>query len=288
MARNGIPDPRDYLLGRGELFFADSLDADGRPKNFRSLGHAEAFTVTVEAETLEHFSKRLASGVKDREVVLQQSVSFATQLTEIDVDNLALFMSGSAVDTVDAGGTLSPGAGDDNVIVEAAVGLGKWYDLFDNDAPSTYPPVAADAAERIYRVSNVVVKDTTATTTYVEGTDYDVDAEMGRIFIREGGSISAGDALLVSATWAALTISEVRALDASRIEGVLKFVSRNANQTGNGSEVEYTFHAVTLTADGDFALIGDEFATLNLNGACETNEIASPNSPTLTIRRLSA
>lgn len=286
MARKGIPDPRDYLLGRGELFFADSLDADGRPKSFRTLGHAEAFTVTVEAETLEHFSKLSGLSVKDREVVLQQSMNLACQLTEIDVDNLALFLSGETSDTVEAGSSILTAANDDNVIVDAD-GLGKWYDLFDVQAPSAYPPLPADSAERTYRVSAVTVNDTTKATQYVEGTDYDVDYELGRIFIRADGAITDSQPLCVDFTYAALTISEVRALTKTRVEGVLKFISRNANQTGNGSQVEYTFHRVTLSADGDFALIGEEYATLNLSGAAETNETVSPNSPTLTIRRLS-
>lgn len=286
MARKGIPDPRDYLLGRGELYFADSLDTDGRPKSFRTLGHAEAFTVTVEAETLEHFSKLQGLSVKDREVVLQQSINFATQLSEIDVDNLSLFLSGSATDITQTGASVVAVASDDNLIVDAD-GLGKWYDLFDVQAPSTYPPLPVDAASRTYRISAVTVKDTTATTTYVEGTDYDLDLELGRVFIRTDGAIASSDPLTVSFTFASLTISEVRALTVTRIEGVLKFISRNANQSGAGSEVEYTFHAVTMSADGDFALIGDEFATLNLSGAAETNATVSPGSPTLTVRRLS-
>ena len=286
MARKGIPDPRDYLLGRGELYFADSLDADGRPKSFRTLGHAEAFTLTVEAETLEHFSKLQGLSVKDREVVLQQSINFATQLSEIDVDNLALFLSGGATDITQTGASVVAGAGDDNLIVDVD-GLDKWYDLFDIQAPSTYPPLPVDAASRVYRISAVTVKDTTATTTYVEGTDYSLDLELGRVFIISTGAIAASDPLTVSFTFASLTISEVKALTQTRIEGVLKFISRNANQTGAGSQVEYTFHRITMSADGDFALIGDEFATLNLSGAAETNEAVSPNSPTLTVRRLS-
>ena len=70
--------------------------------------------------------------------------------------------------------------------------------------------------------------------------------------------------------------------------GVLKFISRNANASGQGSETEYTFWQVSLTADGDFALIGDEWATLNVAGVAEQNSTISAASPTCTIRALSA
>jgi len=287
MARKGIPDPRDYLLGRGELFFGDDLDADGRAKNMRTLGHAEAFTVTVEAETLEHFSKLNGLSVKDREVVLQQNINFTAELSEIDVDNLALLMSGTSSDTAVIGASVAPVAGNDNVIVSATNGLGKWYLLYDVAAPSTYPPVAADNANRVYRISLVSVKNSAGTVTYIEGTDYTVDYELGRIRIEEDGSITNGSSLLVAFTYASLTLSEIRALSLARIAGQMMFISRNANQTGNGSQMEYMFHSVTLSAEGDFALVGEEFATLSLSGSAETNEKASPNSPTLTIRRLS-
>jgi hypothetical protein len=281
MAQNGVPTSLDYLLGRGELFFSDTLDADGRPKGFRSLGNAEAFTVTVEAETLEHFSSLEGLKVKDREVVLSQAMNLAFQLTEIDVDNLTMFLSGTDASVAQTGATITAGAGDDNI---QSAQQGQWFDLYDVQAPAAYPPTSGN---RVYRISAVTVKDTTATTTYTEGTDYKVDDEMGRIFIIAGGGISNGDDLCVTFTYATLTISEIRAMTKAKFSGVLKFVSRNANKSGNGSEVEYQFHQVSLTADGDFPLIGDEWATLNIAGVAEQNATVDADSPTCTIRILS-
>ena len=283
MARSGIASPVDYLLGRGELYFSDDLDADGRPKGFRTLGNTEAFTVTVEAELLEHFSSLAAAKVKDREVVLSQEMNFNFQMTEIDVENLAMFMSGTETVVAQTGAVVPGAAGDDNV---QAVKQGEWFDLFQTDAPTEYPEIGGDRAYRI--TAGPVVKDTTATTTYDINDDYLVDLEMGRIFIVEGGAISDGDDLAVGFTYATLDAkTEVRALGVSKFEGVLKFVSRNANKSSE-SEWEYTFHQVTLTADGDFALISDEFSTLNVKGAAESNAIVSPNSPYCTVVELSA
>jgi hypothetical protein len=281
MARNGVPTSLDYLLGRGELFLSQDLDSSGRPKGFRTLGNAEAFTVTVEAETLEHFSSLQGLKVKDREVTLSQAMNLAFQLTEIDVDNLTIFLSGDNADIAQTGASITTIASDDNL---KDVEPGQWFDLYDVQAPTEYPPITGD---RTYRISAVSVFDTTKGTTYTEGTDYEVDAELGRIFIIVGGGISSGDELCVDFTYATLTISEVRAMTTASFGGVMKFISRNANQSGQGSEVEYTFWQVSLTADGDFALIGDEWATLNIAGVAEQNAAISANSPTCTVRRLS-
>jgi hypothetical protein len=282
MAQNGVPTSLDYLLGRGELFFSDSLDADGRPKGFRTLGNAEAFTVTVEAETLEHFSTLSGLKVKDRETVLSQAMNFAFQLSEIDAENLTMFMSGDQSSVAQTGATILFATADKNIVVS---GLGQWYDFYDVAAPTVYPPTSGN---RAYRISAVTVKDETQATTYVEGTDYELDLEMGRIFIIVGGAIGASDNLDIEFTYATLTISEVHAMTVAKFSGVLKFISRNANKSGDGSQVEYTFHQVSLTADGDFALIGDEFATLNVSGVAEQNLTVSPTSPTCTVRQLSA
>jgi len=73
MARLGKPEPKDYLLGRGSLYFSDNLDASGQPKDFRHLGNAAAFTVTIESEDFEHFSTLKGLKTVDRSIVLSQA-----------------------------------------------------------------------------------------------------------------------------------------------------------------------------------------------------------------------
>jgi len=281
MARLGTPDPRDYLLGRGELYFSDDLDANGAPKGFRHLGNTEALTVNVESEELEHFSTLLGLKTVDRSVVISQSMGVGFQLAEIDSDNLKLFLAGERASNAVVGASIATAAGDDNVVV---AGLDKWYDLYDVQNPSAYPPVPGDNAERVYKISAVSVLDTTKVTTYVEGTDYEVDYDMGRIKPLSTGSIGATDALCVDFTYASYTIEEVRGLKTAKLNGVLKFVSINAND--DDKKREYQFHSVTLRAEGDFGLIGDEFATLNVQGKAGQNATVSPDSPTLTVREI--
>lgn len=277
MARLGKTDPRDYLLGRGRLYLSTNLDASGRPKEYRFLGNAEAFTVTIEAEELEHYSSQAGLKTLDRSVVMQQSCAIATQLTEIDMDNLASFMSGSKTSLAQGSGSV---AGNDNVVTS---GLDRWYDLYDVAAPSgVYPPTTGN---RVYRITNLVVKNAAGAVTYVLGTDYEADLVMGRIFPLSTGAIGASDTLDVSFDKPALSIAEVRGLSVTSLVGAVKFVSENAND--GSAQREYQFHSVSLRAEGDFGLLGDEFATLNLKGKCGQNATAYPSSPTCTVRDVS-
>jgi hypothetical protein len=84
--------------------------------------------------------------------------------------------------------------------------LDTYYALYAEAAPAAYPVARGT---RVYGVSSVVVKDSTDTTTYVEGTDYDVDYAMGKIRAKTGGNISAADDLVVDFSYAAIEYAPV-------------------------------------------------------------------------------
>ncbi len=237
-------------------------------------------TVTVETEELEHFSNRAGLKVLDASVVLQQQVSVALTLTELNKDNVGLFMAG---DVLNVAQTTAGVVGDVNLITGTPAG-GKWYDLYTTAAPTTYPdPVGA----RAYRLTAVVVTSADGMTTYVIDVDYKMDLEQGRIFIihvDDSGTIPDATDIDVDFTYATVTIREVQSLKKSTVKGALKFISVNANNSSK--EREYQFHDVTLRAEGDLALLSDEFATLQLTGKAKANSTVDADSPTLTIREL--
>lgn len=272
MPSTGLSNPLDYLLGRGRLYFA-SVDANGFPKEWRDLGNCPDFTVTVESENLEHQSSRQGLKTTDRDVIISQSMSLAFSLEELNLDNLALFLAGTTTTRAQAN---TPIVGTNNVVVS---GKGRWYDLYDVAAPASYPP--PNTANRVYKIANVTVSAGGGGAAFVEGTDYTVDHNMGRIFIPVGSSIGATDSLDVDFTPASMTIEEVQTLKTTKLTGALKFISVNPN---NGdAEREYQFHAVTLRADGDLALIGDEFAQMPFSGSAEAREAVDPDNPTCRI-----
>lgn len=269
----------DYNLGRGKVYFAPLTN--GIPGAYRDLGNSPEFNVQVESETLQHFSSREGTRTVDKEVVISQSVGVTFQLDEVNFQNLALFFSGKA----EANALVNPAvAGVANIQITAAVELGRWYDLTSQNG---------GAGTRLYDIASAnisLVGDPGGSATpLVEGTDYTLDLAFGRVFfLSTAVNVSAGDEVefTAAADAGAVAPDEVKALTQTNVVGALKFVSENP--ADNDKQTEYQFHQVSLKADGDFALIGDEFTTMGFTATAERNETADPDSPTLTIRTHSA
>lgn len=119
-------------------------------------------------------------------------------------------------------------------------------------------------------LSNVVVKDVTDVTTYVEGTDYTLNLVTGEITALSTGSILESDVLHITFDNASYDDIRIEAFLNSKIEGELTFVS----DTANGVEYVYTFHRVSLLASGDFSLkSAEDFSTLSFEGTMLASEL---------------
>jgi len=270
----GTANPEDYNLGRGKVSLA-SLDANNHPGAYRDLGNASEFNVSIETEKLEHQSSREGLKTIDKEVIVSQKVSLAITLDEINFENMALFFSGesgSRSNSQAASGVTGSG----NLIVSAQ---GRFYDLYIG---ATGKPTTDPQGSRIYDIGDVTISDAGGTA-FIEGTDFTVDKIMGRVFIITGGNITVGtyDLDIAANASAASTVETVKALTTSQVEGALKFISENP--ASQNAQTEYQFHKVSLAAEGDFSLIGDDWTTMQLTGAAEKNEDADPDSPYCTI-----
>jgi len=60
---------RNLVLGRGKVYLAPYV-AGAAPKEWRYLGNSPEFNVTIESETLEHFSSDEGVNQKDEEIAL--------------------------------------------------------------------------------------------------------------------------------------------------------------------------------------------------------------------------
>lgn len=130
----------------------------------------------------------------------------------------------------------------------------------------------------------ILVQDSTDSTTYVAGTDYEVDISLsddkiGRIRIIEDGTITAGEELHVTYQYDALSWTQIAAFANTQIIGKLRFVSDNP--AGNQQELEVW--SVSLVPSGDTALIGDDWSTLGFTGEILKDETNHPLSPYMNI-----
>lgn len=271
----GTANPEDYNLGRGIVYFA-SLDSNDLPSGgFRDLGNAAEFNVNVETEKLEHQSTRTGLKTIDKEVVVSQKIGLAVTFDELNFQNMALFFSGSsAAESNSVAATGITGSGNLTVVNQ-----GEWYDLYED---ASGMPTSDIQGKRIYDIGTVTIA-AAGGTAMVENTDFTVDLVMGRIFVINGGDMVAGDydVDIAANASAAANVEVVKALTSSQVEGALKFISENP--ANSDAKTEYQFHKVSLAAEGDFSLIGDDWTTMQLTGTAEKNETADPDSPYCTV-----
>lgn len=233
----------EYQIPRGRVFF-DPLDINDARTGERYLGNCPAFTVSVETEKAEHYSSETGLKQKDQTIVLQVNRTAEITCDNMSGANVALFLSGEE-------STVSQGSA--SVTNEAiSVIPGRYYQLGQTDQN----PQGARS------VSAVVVTNVAGTTTYALGTDYELDADLGRLHILAGGTIGTAT-IHVDYTKAVKTWSRITTGANSELKGVLRIVSDNAS----GANRDFVFPLVTLTPNGELPVIADgtEFAQVGFS-----------------------
>ena len=276
MAKNttGLPTPGDYLLGGGELFGSIVDSTTELPVGgWFDLGNAPAVTLSVETETKEHDSSRTGIKEVDLELTVKQKVAISFTLDERNDRNLALWLGGSTATFTNPGKTYTA-TNDDVAGVAGNTVLGRWYDLVDSTGARMYDLQATPT-----------FRETVGTTALVLDTDYTVDAKWGRVFLKSTATnIADGETFDWSYTptgTEVTTLDEVRALGGGEQLLAIKFIGENAQ---GAEQDEYQFHRVVLAANGEHELVGEDFATMQFDGAVKKSIIADVASPYYRVR----
>ena len=128
------------------------------------------------------------------------------------------------------------------------------------------------------RLSNVVVKDSTDSTTYVLNTDYLLDAEAGFIKPTTGGGISSGDDLHITYDAAALTGS---AVSVGTRQAIQVQIEGNMKNLATGEYVHVFIPKAKLSPTGELDFRGADFLPVALNGTALVITGQSPATVTL-------
>ncbi len=273
----GAPNTRDYVLGRGVVYLASINVSTGLPdvNGFRDLGNAPEFNITVNTEDLRHQNSRDCIKFTDKRFVISQEVGLSFQLDETrNFQNLSDFLAGST-ETYD-----NPhDATHADTSIALDVHLGNWYQLRNASGARVYN---LGATGLVYTIEMDDVVDVLL----VEGTDYEIDEELGLVrFLPTATNIAEGEPAIWSITTGATTpvnLDQVNALIRSEVSGALLFVQDNSGDCGQ--KIEWMFHKVSLSADGDLAQIGDEVSVMNFTGVAEINSLVTDTSKVLTVR----
>lgn len=155
-----------------------------------------------------------------------------------DAEVLAWSLGGTKAGYTQASATASP-------ITVAGITLGQWSDIGKR------------------KLSNVVVKDSTDTSTYTAGTDYLLDAKAGFIMPLASGGIDDASDLHLTADVPALTGDVVsvgtRQSISVRIDGDMRNLA-------TGEQYHIVVPRAKLSAAGELDFMGEDFLVTQLTG----------------------
>jgi len=230
----------ESFLGSGRLLI-DRLTDAGVSTGYKVVGGCPKFELHMESEIKEQRSKgRNNYGQVIASATLPGKTNLAITINDLDAENMAMAFMGTKSADNQTAGTVT----DEEVVAHPGYASELEYEA----------------------VSSVVVKDDTDTTTFVEDTDYTVDARLGLITVLAAGNISEGDTLHVDYSYADVTRDKVVGADAPIIR--CKLILDGKNMV-NGRDVRVIVPKARLKPSSAVDFLSDDFLPLELEGLCE-------------------
>lgn len=243
---------KNYTLGRGRLYFdrfsaaqiSAGITASTMGEGERFFGNVPEVSMTSSEENLEHFQSTGGIRVKDDSVTLQLDRTGSFTTDNIDIANLALLFLADGV------GSITQSSVTAATYVIAAAKRGRFYQI---GATSSLPT-------GVRKVSNVVVKKGASfVTTVTASGNYEVDEDLGRVYILPAAA-DIPDNTEIQITYDAAAGTREQVISKSQaIYGALHWVSENPKGTQRDALMPY----VKLSPDGDYNLVGDDWAAMS-------------------------
>lgn len=239
-------DAKNYTLGKGRVLIerypaGATITETTRGDGERYIGNSPEFSTSSSSESLDHYDSDDGVKVKDASVQLSQDRTGSFTTDNVNDENLALLFLGVASSITQ---TAATGA------VEQITGYrGRYLQLGSSPTNPT----------GVRKITNVVVKKGSGFATTVAPTgNYQVDEELGQVFVlKDAADITDNTDLQITYDVAASTRSQVVS-SSNAIYGSLRFIAKNPI----GPKKDYFFPYCKITPDGDFALKGDDWQTL--------------------------
>ena len=245
---------REYVLGRGVLY---AMSSGG---DLEDLGNCTELTMTFSAESLKHYSMRSRVAVPDMSVLLSSGFDLSFSLDEISLNNLGRWagtftskanaaFSGFAFTSIVAGGDYS---------------IGDHLDIMDSAGIRAYGVSAADMS----------VRTSINHTALAASVDFDLDSDMGRLFILDSAKIqtalSNGEGIEVyldANISAQQQVDIVNTVTSAGIRGALKFVQECPRNSVLIAKREYMFHDTVMSpTDSSNMMTATEWTSLKFSG----------------------
>ncbi|TQV62518.1 MAG: hypothetical protein FNT29_09095 [Halothiobacillaceae bacterium] len=214
-------------LGAGQVY----ARVEGASGPLAPIGNVSELKLAIDEESKEQTDYTHGGGGTYAEVKRVKGVTVSAALHDINKTNLARALYGDSAAVV--GGTVTD---------EARTAYQGGLIRLSHPSPT-----------------GVVVTNDAGTTTYVAGVDYEVRPEGVYIL---GGAIANGAAIKIDYAYAGYDL--VQALTKSGL--VLEMAFGGVNEADSGKPVVVDLFRVSMGAAKEISLIGDDFASLQLEG----------------------
>lgn len=234
-----------YYSGQGSLYVAQRSTTTGKPLGFTRVGNVPELSLDIQVDKFEHKESESGSRLLDLTLIKEKKGLFKFKLENLTLDNLALYLYGT--NTKVSAGTVAAGA--EAITVPAGAKAGMRFALANPN------------------VSSVVVKDSTGVTTYVENTDYIVDAKNGVVELLAGDIVTdaASADIVIKPNYSFGAYTNMEALtNANAPERWLRF--EGLNTVDNSVVIVDLFRAQFDPLTG-YSLINDELASADIAGS---------------------
>lgn len=226
------------LVASGDLYI-DFLDSSGASTGFQLAGNCKKFAPKVETDTKENkMSGRDTYGQTSESFPRITGSSLSMTFNRYDPQLLAAAFMGSAVDQTAAAGAYT---GSITAIKD------RWVEVGTTG------------------LDTCLVKDVTDTTTYVEGTDYEVNKRTGMIKVLTVAL--DGDVLHITGNKLAKTGSKITAGTRSTINVSLRLDGKNL---ATGADTLVTVWQAQLRSETEFDFMGEDFPELTFTATMIT------------------
>ena len=233
------------FLGEGDVLF-DVWDDDTQTwwNSWKPMGESSKFAIGAQSELKEKESRgRGTRGQLIASVALLKSPEIEIVLDEVNADNIKLAFMGRRASLTQGSGSIA-----DQVITAK---LGHWIPL----------------GLRNFATAAFTVKSSDGVTTYVLGTDYEVNYRLGMVRPLASGAIADAASLKVSGTYSAVSGSTVKGATKAQLRARLLLDGRNLV---DGSDAECEVWEAILAPEGEFDFKAEDFGSITLKGKLVT------------------
>jgi hypothetical protein len=232
------------FLGAGDLYISRYNPVTALFEDFKGPIETTKFEIKPKVDLKEMTSKgRSTYGQVIESVPIPKPFEFTVQFAEVSGETLVTAFLGTKT-------AINTGAG---TMTAASVVIKKdaWVEIGHMNIAT----------------AGLLVQDVTNATTYVLGTDYEINYRLGMLKILTGSAIVDGATLEVTGTYGAVTGSQIAGGTNAQIRAKFRFDGKNF---ADGLPCIVDVHEAVIAADSAFDFLANDFASLSLPGRLKT------------------